>query len=238
MSAGQRLPLDKFLNTLGKKPDFSEEANDCLQRNRSTAEPYQISRKGLTYTIHPGVFAPDIFEDTFFFMDSIPWRTAGSFLEIGCGAGLISIEAGRRNYGDVLATDISKRAIDNCAANAKRHSLEGTVKVRASNVFSAIGIQEKFDQIFWNLPFIWSDNEPEDDLEACLFDPHYRGLSSYLRTARKHANPNSDILLGFSDSTGHIEAVYALAKEQAFTVTVLAQKRFDDGFNLQLLKFD
>lgn len=238
MKSRRRSLVDEVLKGLGKKVDFAEDASEYLNRNRSFSAPYQISHASLFYTIHPGVFAPDLFEDTFFFMDVIPWRLSGSFLEIGCGAGLISIKAALRNYDRVLATDISQAAINNCIANVRLHSLESIVETRESDVFSNIDPREKFDQIFWNLPFIWTDKEPDDDLEATLYDLHYRGLKSFLRAAREHANPEADILLGFSDSSGQTEAVNVLADEQGFAIRTVAEKCFDDGFNLQLLKFE
>lgn len=85
-------------------------------------------------------------------MDVIPWRLSGSFLEIGCGAGLISIKAALKNYDRVLATDISQAAINNCIANVRLHSLESIVETRESDVFSNIDPREKFDQIFGTYP--------------------------------------------------------------------------------------
>jgi len=238
MKSNQKPIDEKVLKSLGRKRDVADDADEYLNKKRAVSEPYQIFHEGLHYTIHPGVFAPDLFEDTYFFMDAIPWRSSGSFLEIGCGSGLISIKAALQNCHRVLATDISQAAIKNCIANVNRHSLESTVEIRESDVFSNIGPQEKFDQIFWNLPFIWTDKEPDDDLEATLYDLHYRGLKRFLRDAREHTNPEADILLGFSDSSGQVEAVNILADEQGFDVKTVAEKCFDDGFNLQLLKFE
>lgn len=230
--------VDKELETLGIIAGFAEDAKSYLERNRLVSATYKIDYQGRGYEIHPGVFAPDIFEDTFFFLEVIPWRSSSTFLEIGCGAGLISIMAAFRNYHRVLATDISQAAIDNCSANVILHGLGEVFEVRQSDVFSNIRTDEKFDQVFWNLPFIWSDSEPSDDLEAALYDHRYRGLKSFLRNARNHSNPEADILLGFSSSSGQMKAVEMIADEQGFSIKTVAKKIFDDGFDLQLLKFE
>ena len=107
---------------------------------------------GLDLEVFPGVFHPRYFGSSSIlarFVDSLPLRQK-SFLEVGCGSGVVSLCAARRG-ALVTALDINPDAVRCTAANATRNAL--TVDCRVSDVFSAVE-NMTFDVIAWNPPYL------------------------------------------------------------------------------------
>ena len=74
---------------------------------------------GITTCIFPGVFHPGFFHSTKFILSYLTDKDlAGkSFLELGCGSGLVSIVAAKAG-GNVTSSDLSLRALENTKHNA------------------------------------------------------------------------------------------------------------------------
>jgi release factor glutamine methyltransferase len=107
---------------------------------------------GLPLEVFPGVFHPRYFGSSSIlarFVDSLPLR-GKSFLEVGCGSGVVSLCAARRG-ALVTAVDINPDAVRCTATNATRNEL--TVDCRVSDVFSAVE-NMRFDVIAWNPPYL------------------------------------------------------------------------------------
>ncbi len=181
--------------------DFVQLTREYLLRNRSMGS-HVFSLNGCDFLIDPEVFSPMVFEDTAFFQRSLKVPVGGDVLEIGCGAGVISVFAALNGARRVVATDISPLAVANAVANARLHHVDALLDVRVGDVFGALRPQEKFDLIFWNAPFIATATSGEDFLELAVFDPDYRSIQSYLAEGPRHLTAGGCLMLGFSSTSG------------------------------------
>lgn len=78
-----------------------------------------------------------------------------SALDIGTGSGCIAA-ALAKNVPDanVLATDISEKALEVARQNAERHGLAGRIEFRCSDLFERIAEEPSFDLLLSNPPYI------------------------------------------------------------------------------------
>ncbi len=216
---------------LEEKIEAMAAAKAVLSQNEKIHTPYEISYKELKFQVHPNVFAPDLYLDTFFFADNIPIFPNDSFLEIGSGTGLISVVAALNGARHVVSTDINQHAVANTRENARLHNLSDRISVRQGSVFEPIADDEKFDLIFWNVPFMHIEKEDLSLLEKALFDPNYEALESYLKGAKQHLTPNGRLLIGFSSSDGHLDHFENLALKHGWILLKIAETKIETGHN-------
>ena len=79
-------------------------------------------------------------------------------LDIGTGSGAIAISIKKDIDSIVYATDISKEALEVAKENAKRNNVD--INFVNTNIYD--GINEKFDIVISNPPYIRYDEEIED----------------------------------------------------------------------------
>lgn len=109
------------------------------------------SFQGIRIKVPPSVFHPGLFPSTRFLLSFLEKEDLAlkSFLELGCGSGLISVWAAQRK-AVVSASDLNPRAVRACLENAQ----ENHVKIAAiqSDLFDQIP-PTKFDWIVINPPY-------------------------------------------------------------------------------------
>lgn len=90
-------------------------------------------------------------------------------LDIGTGSGVIACELALVGAVEVVASDISAKALEKAKLNASRHG-PLNIKFVESNLFSEI--TEKFDLIVSNPPYIPLEQKNSLQSEVGLFEPH------------------------------------------------------------------
>ncbi len=80
-------------------------------------------------------------------------------LELGVGSGVVSILCAKKN-AQVIAVDISEKAVINTIINAYLHNVK--VNVKLGNLFAPV-FGERFDVILANLPYLPKISEIHDD---------------------------------------------------------------------------
>ncbi|MCR8967368.1 peptide chain release factor N(5)-glutamine methyltransferase [Streptococcus zalophi] len=136
-----------------------------------------------------------------------------SVLDIGTGGGAIAIALAKKKPSwSVSASDISQEALLLAKENAKQNRVE--INFYLSNVFEAI--DEKFDIIVSNPPYIANSDSDEVDKNVFLYEPHNalfadnNGLAIYDQIAnesKNHLKQNGKIYLEIGYKQG------ALVKE-------------------------
>ncbi|WP_341793450.1 MULTISPECIES: bifunctional peptide chain release factor N(5)-glutamine methyltransferase PrmC/tRNA (guanosine(46)-N7)-methyltransferase TrmB [unclassified Rickettsia] len=112
-------------------------------------------------------------------------------LELGIGSGCISVSLLLAiPNSTIIATDISKEAIEVAKNNASKHKVSDRIKIIHSDWFENIG-EEKFDFIVSNPPYISPAETANMAVETINYEPHLalfaeqEGLQAYYIIAQK-----------------------------------------------------
>ena len=178
------------------------------------------------FEIHDRVFHPGFFPSTSWFatevLNIIPKGCA--FCEVGCGSGVISCLVALSDVkARVVSTDINPFAQENTILNAKDLGVASRVNTYKGDVLEGICQSDRFDIIFWALPFGYLDPGVTVNLEKTqVFDPGYRAIGKLFQTARNYLNPKGKLLLGFSRQLGHENTLFRLANANALEYRTIA----------------
>lgn len=178
------------------EPVFLEGYREVL-KGVATAGTFSVH--GLTLAAPAGVYSPHETSSTRFFMDhffgaGLTEPNGRSFLEIGCGAGGISLLAARHGW-TVHAGDIDPQAVNATAVNATENGL--SVEVKVSDLFSAFS-GETFDVVAFNQPFFHLDRAIGVE-ERTLSDFGGQLYERFMRDARAHLKPGGHVLVSYSN---------------------------------------
>ncbi|MEU0247282.1 class I SAM-dependent methyltransferase [Streptomyces sp. NPDC006235] len=202
-----------------------------LERSRDSMRaehrPGVFSLRGREWDLFDGVFAPlhagttEIVLDMLGLCDPVgPLR--GSFLEIGCGTGVVAVTAALAGCERVVASDINAEAVANAALNARRHQVADRVRAVHSDLFEALPAGERFDSIVWSSPYVRAPEEYRfaTDLERAYVDPGYEAHRRYVDEAPRRLTRDGRALLHFS-SRGDMDGLHRIAEETGRRLRVL-----------------
>lgn len=211
---------------------FTPEAVASVQQRLDAAQIERLSTYDhgeRRFVVYPDVFPPTHFQSTGIFTRMLPYPRGGSFLEIGCGAGVTAVTAALAGCRRVVASDINEAAVRNARANAELHDVEDVVSARQGDLFDVLEKGETFDMIFWNSNFVFvpDDYVFEKELMRAFCDPGYQAHRRFLREATRHLSPGGQLLIGFS-SQGDEKALASLLVEHGYTSSVLSSA-FGEG---------
>ncbi|MGW3953575.1 50S ribosomal protein L11 methyltransferase [Streptomyces sp. NPDC004752] len=187
-------------------------ARSRLARSRED-RPEVFTLHGRQWDLLDDVFAPPFSPSTGVAMDLLGLTgsgrpPAGSFLEIGCGTGVIAVSAALAGCDPVVAADINPHAVRNTGLNAARHGVAGRVRALQSDLFAGIPEAARFDTVYWHSNFVLAPPgyRHRDDHERAYVDPGYEAHLRYLRQAPRRLAEGGRVLLHFS-SRGDLEAL-------------------------------
>jgi SAM-dependent methyltransferase len=164
--------------------------------------PYDISYRGKTIRIFPGVFSPKYDWSGKFAVDCLPSLRGMSFLEIGAGCGIVSVFAALAGARIVVSVDISPISASNTKFNFNAHRLSND-HVILGDLLEAIS--HKFDFIFFNAPFY--RERPGDWLERAVTDDNYDSLERFIADVKRCLAVDGRVMLGFSKTGEVLHAV-------------------------------
>jgi len=205
----------------------SDRALALYQRHLDTgAVPDRFELLGQEWELLNGVFSPSFTPVTELFTTWLPYPVGGRFLEMGSGAGVTAVTAAQKGCAAVTALDISTTAVENTRRNAELHGVAVRVSTLRSDMFSALGPDERFDVIFWNSNFVEMDDAfvNATDLHHAFFDPGYQAHRRYLREGPERLTERGRLLLGFAD-LGNPAKLRSLCAELGLTVDLLRAER-------------
>jgi len=128
-------------------------------------KPRKYSYKGVTALVHPEVFPPHYTLSTKILLDYIEELNLknNSFLELGCGSGIISLFAASKG-AKVTATDINEKALEYLLKSSEINKL--SIDIIHSDLFTNLP-SKPFDYIIINPPY-YSKN-PKNTKEHAWF---------------------------------------------------------------------
>lgn len=162
----------------------------------------------------PGVFRP--ISDSWQLADAlcalVRERGGARVLEIGTGSGAIAVSAARCG-ADVVAVDVSRRALASAALNARLHGAR--IETRRGSLFEPVA-GERFDLIVSNPPYVPCERAelpasgPERAWDAGLDGRAV--LDALIAAAPAHLVPGGALLVCHSTVNGEVETFAAMER--------------------------
>jgi release factor glutamine methyltransferase len=174
----------------------------------------------------PGVFQPR--SDTWMLADALvaALRPGARVLDLCTGSGALAVTAATHGAGEVVAVDVSRRALLSVRANALLH--RARVRAVRGDLFGALDAGERFDVIVSNPPYVpdATDALPTHGARRA-WDAGRDGrvlLDRICREAPDHLRPGGVLLLVHSSVIGEHETLAALSAG-GLEATVLERRR-------------
>lgn len=189
-----------------------------LIRRRVRREPLQYilgetEFYGLKFKVTPVVLIPR--PETELLVEEGLKSAPTKILDIGTGSGCIAVTLAKHlSEASIVATDISKQALEVARENAQRHEVEGRIELIPADIapwkrFAAEG--RTFDLILSNPPYIPTGEFSKLQPEVRDFEPQRAldggadGLDFYrsiLQDAVKFLKPNASLLFEIGEDQG------------------------------------
>ncbi|WP_306321417.1 MULTISPECIES: methyltransferase domain-containing protein [unclassified Streptomyces] len=182
--------------------------------------PRTFELAGRTWDLLDGVFAPPFSAATSAAMELLglasqepkPWY--GSFLDVGCGTGVIGLSAAAAGCDRVTALDVNPQAVENAALNARRHGLADRARAVHSDLFDALDAEDRYDTVYWHSNFVLAPARYyyDSEHERAYVDPGYRAHRRFLSEAPGRTTAGGRVLLHVSNRAD-LSTLSALAEE-------------------------
>lgn len=239
------IDTDKIKTYLTQLIRFDDPVQAGIEQTRTFQNQHKkedwtsIALLGNTYFVHPTVFNPSYFPSTAWYAQIVNnlVKNKSSFCEVGCGSGVISCYLAKENESlHITATDINPFASENTLYNAKLIGVEERIKTTSGDVLDGIPTTEKFDSIFWAMPFGFMDPGANITLEdAQFFDAGYRAIRKFLKDGKHYLRPQGELLIGFSTDLGNYDLLDELCIQNNIKLTKVAETEMQEK---ELLKFE
>ncbi|MGP4952628.1 methyltransferase, partial [Psychrobacter sp. T6-1] len=155
----------------------------------------------LELTLHPhyGVFAPTRHEYVQLLLDAPLPVVPDVAYDIGTGTGLLAIILAKRGAKQVIATDLSSRALACASDNFARLDLTD-IQLQEANLYPTDAPLANL--IVCNPP--WLPAKPTALLEYAVYDPNSAMLRGLLQGAKSHLAEQGEVWLILSDLAEHL----------------------------------
>ena len=170
-------PTDMIIHEGDSLSEFSKKEIDGILDRLKNYEPIQYITgearfHGMDFMVSKDVLVPR--PETDELVDIIVKEATGKkemdVLDIGTGSGAIAISLSKSlNFPNVMATDVSEKALSIAKENAKRHKVK--VKFEEEDILKVVP-QGKFDIIVSNPPYIKESEMKEMEENVKNHEPH------------------------------------------------------------------
>jgi release factor glutamine methyltransferase len=186
------------------------------------ATPRSYNYKKIKAIVLPGVFFPHFTISTKLLLQFLEQKSLSgkSFLELGCGTGIISVLAAL-NGAEVLASDINPQAIKNVLLNAENNQVK--INTCLSDLFAEIPSQN-FDFIIINPPY-YPKNPINLAENAWFCGEDFEYFTKLFSSISSFFNAHSEVFMILSEDC-QIDYIKKMATIKGLKLTtVLEQKK-------------
>jgi tRNA1(Val) A37 N6-methylase TrmN6 len=147
--------------------------------------------------VHPGVMNPRFSHSPDFMIGFWNIPTGARVLDMGCGCGVLGINALLSGAGELVAVDLNPAAVENTNENLQRNKVSHLGHAEISDIFS--GVSGKFDVILFNPPY-WDSKPARSLMERASFDsPGHGFLCAVIEQVQNYLRPNGRCFIAHSD---------------------------------------
>ncbi len=197
---------------------------------RHNAKPFEVECCRMKIVVNCGVYQTS--GDSDLMAESVQIRQEENFLEIGCGAGVVSIAVAKRAKNG-LGVDINDKAVENSKQNAEAQNVQN-VEFLVSNVFE--NVDGKFDVIICNPPY--TKHEVRDNIDRMFWDPENEMKRRFFKEVGKFLKPNGKIYFGWADFADiDVNLPFKLAEENEYEFVSKFSKSHGKDFTFYVLEF-
>ncbi len=221
-----------------EKSRYLQGTAEVLKRSQKNSKIHHIKILGMNFVVYPNVFSPKYFFDSEFFAKIIPVKEGEKFLEIGPGTGVVSIFVALNGASRVVSIDINSDAVRNTKKNVALNNVSKKVTVLKGDLYSPLKKDDKFDSIFWNVPFGYVKREKLSKLEMAVFDTKYSAIKRFITGAKTHLKVGGKLLIGFSTTLGHYTLLKNILKENGYSIKLLAKIRSKEKYPVSFELFE
>ncbi len=184
-------------------------------------KPRNYSYQGIEVLVHPDVFPPHLTISTKILLDFISKQNLQNktFLELGCGSGIISLLASKKG-AIVTASDINKTALK----YLKKASEENKLKVNCvySNLFENLHLKH-FDYIIINPPYY--PKEPKNTKEQAWFcGKDFQYFKNLFTTLSPYLSKNNNTYMILSEDC-NIKKITSIALENNIQLKIVLKTK-------------
>lgn len=177
--------------------------------------------KDIRTTVLPGVFHPHLIISTKLLLEFLEpvEMTNKSFLELGCGSGIISVQAALKG-AKVTASDINPKAAENAAKNAAKNNVE--LQAIESDLFDKL-TEQQFDFIVINPPYYPAN--PDTDIDYAWFcGENFEYFTRLFSQLRNHLTKGATVYMILSQDC-ELEKIQSIAQEHNFEFKLELEKK-------------
>ncbi len=174
--------------------------------DKYTRKERNYTYEGITVNVNSEIFPPQFTISTKILLDFIKPLDVknASFLELGCGSGIISLFAASKG-AKVTASDINQIAIDTLKEASQKNDI--SLHVVYSDLFENLS-DKAFDYIIINPPYY--PKAPQNDKERAWFcGENFEYFEKLFKQLPKHLAPNTWMILSEDCEIDHIKNMAA-----------------------------
>lgn len=181
----------------------------------------KCSYKDINGIVLPGVFYPQFTISTKLLLTCLEKEDLKNktFLELGCGTGIISVLAAKKG-AEVMASDINPKAIENVSLNAKKNRVG--VKAVVSDLFEDIPAQH-FDWIVINPPY-YPKNPKNSAEEAWYCGENFEYFEKLFSTVGGYFEKESCVIMILSEDC-ELKIIEEIVKKNKLRFELLHKKK-------------
>lgn len=197
---------------------------------RHASDAYTIQVADIDIVVDPGVYQTA--GDSTLMAKSVVIGNNHTFLEVGCGTGVVSLSVAKRSASG-CAVDINERAVENAKKNALRQGVTN-VSFAVSDVFQ--NVTGTFDVIICNPPY--SNHEAGDAIDRMFWDPEDEMKRRFFREVGTYLNENGRIYFGWANFADiDVDLPFTLATESGYECTNTFSTPDEAGFTFYVFEF-
>lgn len=197
---------------------------------RHNTETIRVDLCGMSLVVDRGVYQTS--GDSELMVESVDIGKTESFLEIGCGTGVVSLALACRSAGGI-GVDINELAVESSKKNAlaqKRKNVEFLV----SDVFE--DVEGMFDVVVCNPPY--TKHPVRDNIDRMFWDPEDEMKHRFFEEIGGYLKPDGRIYFGWANFADiDVELPLKLAQSNGYKLTRTFQKPHRNKFTFYVFEF-